>query len=218
MRLRPGPSPGLPRSARGCTGPGLWAAGWGPTFFLSSTLMALASLRNMALPHSRSRSDVNWYHLHFRKAHSASSHSLSVHWTAGTGTRGRHTEMPPDPTLARGRHFCTNCPGLSEGRTPTEGSAPGGGLKAPRAPEGLTRTGRSDSQRSPAGLAAGGGSGIGATCSRDRQESTVTSHPVPAHTPSSTVSPREREQGHQEGPVQAPGLRPSHPGLLPEGR
>lgn len=62
----------------------------GPTFFLSSTLMALASLRKMALPHSRSRRDVNWYHFHFRKAHSASSHSLSVHWTAGRGARGHH--------------------------------------------------------------------------------------------------------------------------------
>lgn len=47
--------------------------------------MALASLRNMALPHSRSRSDVNWYHFHFRKAHSASSHSRSVHWTVRRG-------------------------------------------------------------------------------------------------------------------------------------
>lgn len=62
----------------------------GPTFFLSSTLMALASLRKMALPHSRSRRDVNWYHFHFRKAQSASSHSLSVHWTAGRGARGHH--------------------------------------------------------------------------------------------------------------------------------
>ena len=62
----------------------------GPTFFLSSTLMALASLRKMALPHSRSRRDVNWYHFHFRKAHSASSHSLSVHWTVGRSARGHH--------------------------------------------------------------------------------------------------------------------------------
>lgn len=61
-----------------------------PTFFLSSTLMALASLRKMALPHSRSRSDVNWYHFHFRKAQRASSHSLSVHWTVGRGVCGRH--------------------------------------------------------------------------------------------------------------------------------
>jgi len=29
------------------------------TFFFNSTLMALASLRNMAFPHSSSRSDVN---------------------------------------------------------------------------------------------------------------------------------------------------------------
>lgn len=114
--------------------------------------------------------------------------------------------MPPYPSLARDPHFCTNCLGLLEGRKPTEGSAPGGGLKAPCAPEGLTRTGHSESQRSPAGLGAGGGNSIGATCSQDRQESTVTSHPVPAHTPLSTVSPREREQGHQEGPVQAPPL------------
>lgn len=55
----------------------------GPTFFFSSTLMALASFRKMALPHSRSRREVNWYHFHFRKAQSASSHSRSVHWTVG---------------------------------------------------------------------------------------------------------------------------------------
>lgn len=72
---------------RGMGVTGAWR-GW-PTFFLSSTLMALASLRKMALPHSRSRSDVNWYHFHFRKAHSASSHSRSVHWTVRRGGPSR---------------------------------------------------------------------------------------------------------------------------------
>lgn len=54
-----------------------------PTFFFSSTLIALASLRKTALPQSRSRRDVNWYHFHLRKAQSASSHSRSVHCTVG---------------------------------------------------------------------------------------------------------------------------------------
>ena len=44
----------------GVAGRGGGVAWWGrPTFFLSSTLMALASLRKMALPHSRSRNDVS---------------------------------------------------------------------------------------------------------------------------------------------------------------
>lgn len=114
----PSVSPGLPPTAHPPRGPGRGStlpspggrasrcksqpeAGWvtparrgrrrqEPTFFLSSTLMALASLRKMALPHSRSRRDVNWYHRHFRKAHSASSHSRSVHWTVGTRASGRH--------------------------------------------------------------------------------------------------------------------------------
>lgn len=55
-----------------------------PTFFFSSTLMALASLRKMALPQSRSRREVNWYHFHFLKAQRASSNSRSVHCTVGT--------------------------------------------------------------------------------------------------------------------------------------
>lgn len=74
--------------------------------------MALASLRKMALPHSWSRSDVNWYHFHFRKAQSASSHSLSVHGTAGRGVCGRHRSAAT-PRNGRGR------------RKPAESSAPG---------------------------------------------------------------------------------------------
>lgn len=59
-----------------------------PTFFFSSTLMALASLRKMALPQSRSRREVNWYHFHFLKAQRASSNSRSVHCTVGTWRDG----------------------------------------------------------------------------------------------------------------------------------
>lgn len=71
--------------------------------------MALASLRKMALPHSRSRNDVNWYHFHFRKAHSASSHSRSVHWTVRRGRPGRWGRG------SQGPQGHTNCLGAREG-------------------------------------------------------------------------------------------------------
>lgn len=48
------------------------------TFFFSSTEMALASFKNMALPHRSSRSEVNWWYFHFLKAQAASCNSLSV--------------------------------------------------------------------------------------------------------------------------------------------
>lgn len=49
-----------------------------PTLFLSSTEIALASLRNIALPHKSSRSDVNWWYFHFLNAHAASWNSRSL--------------------------------------------------------------------------------------------------------------------------------------------
>lgn len=80
----------------------------GPTFFFSSTLMALASFRKMALPHSRSRREVNWYHFHFRKAHSASSHSRSVHWTVGepVGHQGKPQYKLPQPEFQKFKMAC----------------------------------------------------------------------------------------------------------------
>ena len=93
---------GMGAAGRGMGVAGAWRGR--PTFFLSSTLMALASLRKMALPHSRSRSDVNWYHFHFRKAHSASSHSRSVHWTVQRGgpvDAGRGLRPPGSHQLSR---------------------------------------------------------------------------------------------------------------------
>lgn len=48
------------------------------TFFFSSTDMALASLRNIALPQRSSRKLVNWWYFHLRKAEAASWNSLSV--------------------------------------------------------------------------------------------------------------------------------------------
>lgn len=113
------------------------AGGWGaPTFFFSSTLMALASLRKMALPQSRSRRDVNWYHFHFRKAHSASSHSRSVHWTVGRG----HAVTRQDPrSPGPGWGPCawtpafTRTPEREPGGRVTE-AAGRGRLRAPRGP------------------------------------------------------------------------------------
>lgn len=59
------------------------------TFFFSSTLMALASFRYTAFPHSWSRREVNWWYLHFLKAHWASSNSCCVHGTVeNTPSRG----------------------------------------------------------------------------------------------------------------------------------
>ena len=48
------------------------------TFFLSSTEMAFASFRKIALPHKSSRSDVNWWCFHFLHALAANSYSFSV--------------------------------------------------------------------------------------------------------------------------------------------
>lgn len=48
------------------------------TFFLSSTEMALASFRKMALPQRSSRNEVNWWYFHLRQAMLASSNSRSV--------------------------------------------------------------------------------------------------------------------------------------------
>jgi len=48
------------------------------TFFFSSTDIALASLRNIALPQRSSRKLVNWWYFHLRKAQAASWNSLSV--------------------------------------------------------------------------------------------------------------------------------------------
>lgn len=71
------------------------------TFFFSSTLMALASLRKIALPQSRSRREVNWYHFHFLKAQRASSNSRSVHCTVGT----RRDSHPTARTLTHSSLF-----------------------------------------------------------------------------------------------------------------
>ena len=64
----------------------------GHTFFLSSTEIALASLRKMAFPHKSSRSEVNWWYFHFLNPHAASwySRSLQLHSASNKGL----TEMP----------------------------------------------------------------------------------------------------------------------------
>lgn len=54
------------------------------TFFFSSTDIAFASLRKMALPHKSSLSDVNWWYFHLRKAHAAKEHSRSVQLQAAS--------------------------------------------------------------------------------------------------------------------------------------
>ena len=114
----------------GVAGRGGGVAWWGrPTFFLSSTLMALASLRKMALPHSRSRNDVNWYHFHFRKAHSASSHSRSVHWTVWRGRPSRWGAQGSGPP---GSHQLSGALGKGAGREICLGERPSGrGTAAP---------------------------------------------------------------------------------------
>lgn len=47
------------------------------TFFFSSTDMALASFRKMALPHRSSRREVNWWYFHLRNAQVAREYSRS---------------------------------------------------------------------------------------------------------------------------------------------
>lgn len=57
------------------------------TFLLSSTLIALASLRKIAFPHRSSLSEVNWWYFHFLKAQAATCFSFSVHVNSTTINR-----------------------------------------------------------------------------------------------------------------------------------
>lgn len=58
---------------------------WNWTFFFNSTDIALASFRNIALPHKSSRSDVNWWYLHFRNAQAARAASRAVQHDSNNG-------------------------------------------------------------------------------------------------------------------------------------
>ena len=61
---------------------------WNCTRFLSSTEMALASLRKTAFPQRSSLRLVNWCLLHLPKAHEASSYSWSDQWQGSASKMG----------------------------------------------------------------------------------------------------------------------------------
>lgn len=133
------------------------------------------------------------------------------------------TDMPQHPTLAEARG--SSCPGGSERRKLTEGSAPGSGLKGSVCPREAAQnwsTQRAGELREAGGSAktACAGRGGGGRPQEDRQEGQPgpTLMPCPGSHSSAHWACRRKDSRTLGRACPGSRLSPSHPGLPPRGK